>query len=79
MAREVFSYPIQRSGRWDAGWQIYPADFNNDGRSDLLLYRPDGGGDQGLQHRPGRYSGFYDFFFYVEVNLGSGWTVLATQ
>jgi len=73
-----FQYPFQRGGQWDPGWQIHPADFNNDGRSDLLLYRSDG-----LTLKAVNIdffnSGFVEFFIYVEGNLGTGWTVLATQ
>ena len=34
-ASATFDYPA--SGQWDPGWQVYPADLNGDGRTDLFL------------------------------------------
>ena len=48
------------------------------GRSDLLLYRADGAAVKAFNTDRAN-TGFYDFFIYVEGNLGPGWTVLATQ
>jgi hypothetical protein len=31
------------SGTWAAGWDVYPADFDRDGRTDFLLYNPANG------------------------------------
>jgi hypothetical protein len=36
-----FSY-VLGDVRWAPDWNIYPADFNGDGRSELFLYRPNG-------------------------------------
>ncbi len=65
-----FRYPLPaRWAEWDPGWQIYPADFNNDGRSDLLLYRADGAALKAFNTDQAN-SGFFEFFIYVEGNLG---------
>jgi hypothetical protein len=54
--------------RWILGWDVYPADFNGDGRSDFLLYNPTNGLWYKAISAPG------DTFYYFAGAWAAGWT-----
>ncbi len=64
----LFSY-VAGDARWASDWQLTPADFNGDGRTDMFLYRSNGQwfrvffADTGTQYSPGVWAG--------------GWTISA--
>ena len=62
--------PTLSPAAWEVDWEIYPGDFDGNGRSDLLLYnRTSGAARVVLTGATGAAAGA------VPVTLGPGWTV----
>jgi hypothetical protein len=62
-------------GVWAAGWQVFRAGFNGDGRTDLLLYHPGPGALAGMWFRV--LSDGAGGFTYVlgEMRWAAGWRI----